>query len=421
MSKKDHFQVQEPIPVTHIHYTGVSNHGNRITLKNLITNKIKNLWYDPMLRSELSRLSLTSLFFTICTGLMTVAQIQSDRWFDTYNRARNVLALQQHLAEPEGMEMWARDPLHDWGFEWLPNLTGWRGWLPDALLNSLLILTVLSCLCFPAQRRIKYQSIVLLRRFLWCLSVLYLFRMCSFMVTTVPSPLKGCMPKYVPSASTAKDEAGDYLVLMGKMMSGAVTACTDNIYSGHTTLISLLVASSVVYSGRWYVGLLNLLIGIVALLAIAATRLHYTVDILIALLVACFLFAMYHYLVIIYADKYMLYGGQSQRAHSITASTAIQDARVLAEKSLAGRIVPSWLGLVIWWCDGLDIRIGPYNTMSKIGTTSTGLVQEQEALKRASRVSLHNQEGKSPMIIEQRGSFYSLPLSMHQSMISEKI
>ena len=143
-----------------------------------------------------------------------MAQIRSDMWLDLYNRERNILALEQHMAEPVGIEIFARDPLHDRGFEVLPDLEKWRGWLPDLLLNSLTVWTVCWALLIPSQRRIKWQGIVTLRRFLWCLSVLYIFRMCSFMVTTLPSPAKNCMPKYVPVNEV--EDVQEYLVFDGQ-------------------------------------------------------------------------------------------------------------------------------------------------------------------------------------------------------------
>ena len=292
-----------------------------------------------------------------------MAQIRSDMWLDLYNRERNILALKQHMAEPVGIEIFARDPLHDRGFEVLPDLEKWRGWLPDLLLNSLIVWTVFWALLIPSQRRIKWQGIVTLRRFLWCLSVLYIFRMCSFMVTTLPSPAKNCMPKYVPVNDV--EDMQEYLSLMGKMVSGTVTACTDNIYSGHTSLIALLLMTCLVYSGRWWVKVIAFVSAAITLASIVATRLHYTVDILIALFVASFVFAIYHFLLMIYMDARML--RLDNRIHRTTPLTANEDMALMGERSLAARMVWTVVGRIIWWVDGLDIRVGPYETSQLIG------------------------------------------------------
>lgn len=340
----------------------------------------KDLW-TQRLRQELLRLIITLTVLLLCTGLMIMAQIQSDRWFDEYNRIRNILALRQHLAEPRGVDIFARDPLHDRGFDLLPDMSELRAWLPDLLLNCLIGLTVVTSIAFPTERRVKWQGIVVLRRFFWCLAILYIFRMCSFMVTTVPSAAKGCMPKYVPVND--REDVQDYLVLMGKMVSGAVTACTDNIYSGHTSLITLLVSTSLLYSGRWYVKLASLLLGAVAVVSIAATRMHYTVDVLIALLVASFVFAIYHFLLVIYINaRTMSLDGRLCRT---TATTAHEDGELLAEHSLAARMVWRPVGRVLWWMDGLDIRVGPYAPHQ--------LTREREQQKVASAV--HSPDNRS--------------------------
>src|ERR1700722_88586 len=72
--------------------------------------------FPKSLQNELYRLLVCVAVFGLCTGMMIMAQIQSDMWLDLYNRERNILALRQHVAEPVGVEIFARDPLHDRGF-----------------------------------------------------------------------------------------------------------------------------------------------------------------------------------------------------------------------------------------------------------------------------------------------------------------
>ena len=295
------------------------------------------------------------------------------------------------MAEPVGIEIFARDPLHDRGFEMLPDLEGLRGWLPDGLLNALIIWTILWAIVLPSQRRVKWQGIVTLRRFLWCLSVLYIFRMCSFMVTTLPSPSRSCMPKYVPVNEV--EDMQEYLSLMARMVSGAVTACTDNIYSGHTSLIALLLMTCLVYSGRWWVKVIAFAEATIAITSIVATRLHYTVDILIALFVASFVFAIYHFLLVIYMDARLL--KLDNRMNRTTPLTANEDRALMAEKSLTARMVWSAVGRVIWWVDGLDIRVGPYEVNQLIG--------EEEQPKMSSAVHSPGQVGMMIQMVSESG------------------
>lgn len=320
---------------------------------------------QKQLLHEVTRLFITVLVFLVCCGTMLMAQIQSDRWFATYNRSRNLQAIREKRAEPLGMPIYARDPLHDFLFDALPDLQRFRTWLPDALLNSLIAFTVISSLLLPKNRRVKWQLFVTLRRFLWCLAILYIFRMCSFLVTTVPSPVHDCMPKYVPSVGSAADNAEaiqSYLSLMGQMMSGAVTACTDNIYSGHTSLITLCVSTCLVYSGRWPVRVWALVHGTVAVISIVWTRLHYTVDVLLALFVASFVFAIYHFLLVIFVDARLMANGN--RLGRTTPADVFLDRQLMAEHSLLSRMVWSVVGRAMWWMDGLDIRVGSYEDIN---------------------------------------------------------
>lgn len=362
-----------------------ANDNSRTTWRNRLAGCKEALWEDLKIKwrwsmkqkglvRELVRLLLTVVIFGLCMGLMVMAQIQSDLWFDRYNRKRNMAALKQGLAEPKGIEIWSRDPLHDRLFDILPDWESRRGWLPDLLLISLIVFTVTFAILFPAKKRIPWQAVVVLRRFLWCLAVLYIFRMCSFMVTTVPNPVKNCMPKYIPDAHNSAQAAADYLALMGKMMSGSVTACTDNIYSGHTSLITLLVGMCLVYGGRLLVQAYAVIHGSCAVISIVWTRLHYTVDVLIALFVASFVFAIYHFLLVIFVDGQLMAG--LNRVNTTSAGRAIQDASLLAEHSLLSRMVWVPVGKVLWWIDGLDIRVGPY--------TVDHLTREREERKLAS-------------------------------------
>lgn len=173
--------------------------------------------------------------------------------------------------------------------------------------------------------------------------------MCSFMVTTVPSPIHNCVPKY-PQDPTA------YLFYIGNMATGKITACTDNIYSGHTALITAIFFMNLVYSGRWYFTLYSFFHAAAVLLAILLTRLHYTVDILIALFMTSFVWCVYHFLLIIYLDQALLLRQQPEA----------EDARILNERRLLLRLTNGRLITVLSWMDGMDLRLGT-EPSTKIG------------------------------------------------------
>ena len=120
-----------------------------------------------------------------------------------------------------------------------------------------------------------------------------------------------------------------------------------------------------VYSGRWWVKVIAFVKCNHYLASIVATRLHYTVDILIALFVASFVFAIYHFLLVIYMDARML--RLDNRMHRTTPLTASEDMALMAEKIFGGKDGMEAVGRIIWWVDGLDIRVGPYKSSQLMG------------------------------------------------------
>jgi len=318
--------------------------------------------------------------------VMTSAQVLSDHQYGEYVQDFDTAIKDQNgFFPPEGIPYYAQVPLHDRGFTIFPDLTEMRSWLPDMFLTSLLGLTLLFNVFWIHKPRMEYQGFVVARRMLWMLVILYFFRTWSFLVTTVPSPLRGCTGKYLPEDITTREMVPGYIKLIGQMATGSVTACTDNIYSGHTSLITILVMTFIMYSGINWLKIYATLHGAVALSTILITRLHYTVDVYIALLVASFIFFNYHFLLIIFLQ------GRLERYHAIKAAhiasfmqeneqvesegveektlTEVDRKRLHLENQMAldmnwlkdekriiWRIIWIPLGRMIWWMDGMDLR-----------------------------------------------------------------
>lgn len=315
---------------------------------------------EKRLLNEICRTLLTAGVLICIIGIMTLAQVFSDRWFDMYSRSLmltnggntttppifNSTLIAQRYGDHSAI--FATDPLFDHVFSMLPNKSAWRGWLPDLLLTSFLVISLVVTLLLPTKKRIRFQSIVVGRRLMWTLSLLYLFRTVSFLVTTVPSPLYQCVPKY-PQDPTA------YLLFIGKMATGKMTACTDNIYSGHTALVTVLFFMNLTYSGRWYFVMYSFVHASAVLFTILLTRLHYSVDILIALFMTSFVWCTYHFLLLIFTDQQLL------RGRDIThekLQMAADDPRLLDERRLIMRITNWTMIEVLVWMDGMDLRTG---------------------------------------------------------------
>lgn len=349
----------------------------------------------------------TVIFFLFTVITMTAAQIYSDHFYGEYVRDFELAIRDQDGAfPPQGIPYYAQVPLHDRVFTVFTDLTEMRSWLPDLFLTSLLGLTLVFNVFWIHKPRMEYQGFVVARRMLWMLVTLYFFRSWSFLVTTVPSPLRGCTGKYLPEDITTREMVPGYLKLLGQMATGSVTACTDNIYSGHTSLVTILVMTFVMYSGVNWMKIYAVIHGFLALCTILITRLHYTVDVYIALLVASFIFLNYHFLLIIFLQ------GRLERYHAIKAARISNfdqtiliaepkpgprqstdqvafNRRILEEqmgldmdwlkdeKRIIRRVIWLPLGRILWWMDGMDLR-RPILDPSKTAQSFMNEVEEVE-------------------------------------------
>lgn len=375
-------------------------------------------------------------FLLIMIIIMTSAQVYSDHNYGEYvQEFEGAIRDQNGVFPPIGIPYYAQVPLQDRGFTIFPDLSYMRSWLPDMLLTSLLGSTLLFNVFWIHKPRMKYQGFVVARRMLWMLVTLYFFRTWSFLVTTVPSPLPGCTGKYLPGNMPTREMVPGYIKLISQMATGSVTACTDNIYSGHTSLITLLVMTFIMYAGINWLKVYAIVHGALALSTILITRLHYTVDVYIALLVASFIFLNYHFLLIIFLqgrlERYHAIkaahianfdsgrrieesqeipdsnsdSDSSSKCESVVSFDQVQFNRKLLEDQMAldmkwlkdekriiWRVIWIPIGRMIWWMDGMDLRrpfIDPETTIQIINSK----IESNEHLK-------HEQETSQNVTIE---------------------
>jgi hypothetical protein len=158
-----------------------------------------------------------------------------------------------------------------------------------------------------------------------------------------------------------------YLIMFGRMASGKVTACTDNIYSGHTTLITVSVWCFMQYSGAVALKVYAIIHGLVALLAILVCRLHYTVDVIVAMIVASFVYVTVHYLIQFAMDD--LY------VTTYTVNSDSVEDEVQVEKKILHRICWPAILRMVSWVDGMDLRLKrvPLLTPRVVVETSVGV------------------------------------------------
>jgi hypothetical protein len=318
---------------------------------------------------EALRTIVILLTFGTVTSLMMITQMASDQWFDSYTKGLAMSTTQMKTLSAF-REIYATDPLHDWMFEWIPDWSHIRAWFPDLCLTTMMVTTVVFNMIWVHKKRIQYQGLVVFRRFLWILTILYLFRSLTFAVTTVPNPIFNCVPKY----ANVKD-FDSYLLLIRDMASGKVSACTDNIYSGHTSLATLMVFTFWMYSGIWALKIYAVVHGAVIIFSILISRLHYTVDVLIAMFMTSFVFLTFHFLLTITVDDNLL--GEDIKKQPLEHLSGIQKV-LINERRLLHRVYTEALNQAVWWIDGFDLRLKDHIPRDDDSTAEEGIEVDVE-------------------------------------------
>lgn len=202
--------------------------------------------------------------------------------------------------------------------------------------------------------------------------MVYILRVMSFLVTTVPSPNPDCVVRYSTDLSTN-------MQIIFAMMGGKITACTDNIFSGHTTLAMTFLYTAFTFSGRPMFNVYLLFHFSCVIIAILFTRLHYTIDILIALLLVTFINAIYNLLlhcdvellIINNTNKNIdvegvniLINEMENRQENIENENNVNIKLLKHDKNafLKLKIIRK-LSNIVGWLDGIDLR---YNAQTSI-------------------------------------------------------
>jgi hypothetical protein len=267
------------------------------------------------------------------------------------------------------IKVYATEPLYDRILLLLPDISHHRKWLPDIVLHLNTILSIIFTIIFPKTHIMNYQGMVLFRRLGWMVSFLFIIRMCCFMVTTgmnilsiyikfnsflllVPNAVNNCVPYY--SQNPFK-----YVELIILMASGKISACTDNIFSGHTTLATVWLCTNLLHSGRNWINIWFIFHYFVIIFIILTTRLHYSIDVLIAIFFTVFVFFTYQLLIFVAIDIQMKNNIKSENINLSMTSKSKKIYKLNNEKQKIIQLNWKYLNRiisVISWLDGLDIR-----------------------------------------------------------------
>lgn len=164
------------------------------------------------------------------------------------------------------------DVLHDA----FPRIENYQ--IVNYLLTTCVVYTVTG---FALQSPDWSTRLTLLRRWTFLLGLLYIFRGLTLFVTTLPSSLLDeCRPPETELTGTVGERFG----FIYNVVAGSALGCTDNIFSGHTSVMMSCVILWRVHSRMRRV-FSWLLYGLAfsGIMMIILSRFHYTIDVLLAL------------------------------------------------------------------------------------------------------------------------------------------
>ncbi|KAI0983497.1 hypothetical protein GJ496_005861 [Pomphorhynchus laevis] len=181
--------------------------------------------------------------------------------------------------------------------------------LPDIFLDNVKrvtwataaseVIIVLLITSFLVTLLIRYDRLIILKRCCLMLAMLYTFRGITVYCTSLSVVGKHltCYPKTVniTSAYGRFHRLMASLTSQGLQINGSQT-CGDYIFSGHTCIIVLLSHFITFYTPRrlWFLKLMIWSISVFAILCILAAHFHYTVDVVLAVVIAYGLFVYYN-------------------------------------------------------------------------------------------------------------------------------
>ncbi|KAJ2460667.1 hypothetical protein GGF42_000694 [Coemansia sp. RSA 2424] len=157
-------------------------------------------------------------------------------------------------------------------------------WVSDALVNSAGLICVVGSLCMA---RSWQARIILIRRVGWMMAALYLLRSFTLSITTLPPSVADCKPV------VAADQAGLIGSIPG-LISGRLSACTDKMFSGHTTILVISFLFWRRYARHWAFLAYSAVHTFAGIASVLLVRLHYSVDVLLAVVLTCAVHHIYY-------------------------------------------------------------------------------------------------------------------------------
>ncbi|KAG2210340.1 hypothetical protein INT47_003325 [Mucor saturninus] len=222
------------------------------------------------------------------------------------------------------------------------------------LLTIVLIYTVVG---FAFQSPDWTTRYIILRRWAFIMGFIYIFRGITLLVTTLPSSLiDECKPPQIELTGTVGERFG----FITQVIGGTALTCTDNIFSGHTSLMMSCCMIWRVHSRlRRVFSWIIYLVATAGILMILFTRFHYTVDVVLAIYITYTAWDTYLNYVQEASMRYMFGFTRDSTFDLFQSQLPLADA-TRTYQYLNWQPHPlgkKWLMWVIMYVDGLDIRL----------------------------------------------------------------
>ncbi|KAJ1797348.1 hypothetical protein LPJ59_003199 [Coemansia sp. RSA 2399] len=172
--------------------------------------------------------------------------------------------------------------LEDVVLEHLPVLE--RAWISDKLVGTSVFVCIVGCCVMSAGWR---ERLMMVRRIGWMVAVLYLLRSITISVTTVPPSIGSC------TISTPQS-TWHVILATPQILAGTIGQCTDKIFSGHTAILTISFLFLRRYATHWVVVAYSAVHMGLGILSVLLARYHYTVDVVIGLLMTLFVHHLYY-------------------------------------------------------------------------------------------------------------------------------
>ncbi|KAI8367940.1 PAP2 superfamily C-terminal-domain-containing protein [Choanephora cucurbitarum] len=288
--------------------------------------------YSIFFSHEFARVIMILIWLILCGLIETfMAQLSDMRYYELPTTSKHPL----------------RDLLHDA----FPRVADTQ--IVNYLLTTTLLYTLVG---FAVQSPDWTTRFIVLRRFGFIMGFIYVFRGITLLVTTLPSSLiDECRPPEIELTGTVGQRFGFLLSVIG----GSALTCTDNIFSGHTSMmVSCCMVWRVHSKLRRPFAWILYLIATAGILMILFTRFHYSIDVVLAIYITYTAWNIYLQYIQEASMKYM-FGRTGHSALETFQSELTSDA-ILTHEFLAWQPHPlgkDWLMHFFMYVDGLDIRL----------------------------------------------------------------